>query len=277
MLLTSGCSITYGAELIPDDWYHPDHWELTFSHKLAEKLGVEYTCLAKCGNSNYKIYRELIRWFTEGRISEKCNNQVVRPSNCTHMVVLWSQWMRDEIFSRIHDSKPESDLSPSWDNMNMGFIQYRSAGSNISDHLSPKAYELLQNHWFKFKKDGQKMMTDQLVFMQSIQTLCDAYGIKLIQGTISTRFWSTLNSLKQDEGSKTLTNFSSNMREMIVSLRDTSRIGFGKFKTMYPYFVSKEDKKRLLKYGHPNAAAHTEYAEYLYTIFQENFPEGEKK
>lgn len=271
--------MVYGAEL-SDDWYDGSHWPETFSHKLSEKLGfgLDYTCLAKCGNSNDKIFRDLIRWFVEGKISDTCNNQTVGVSDCTHMVVLWSQWFRDEIFSFTHDYNfPNGDISQSWDDVNMGLVQYRSCGNNISNHITENQLKAVTDHWNFVKKDGRKRLVDVMSFMQTIQLLCDTHGIKLIQGFFSTNFYDQLVKLRNEDSntlrSRTRNNYWQNINKMVASLKPTSKVGFGKFKSIVPYFVK---DKELLPFGHPTAEVHAEYAEYLYNIFQEHFPEGEK-
>ena len=279
MLLTTGCSIVYGAELDEDDWFSEEHWEETFSHKLAQHLNIDYTCTAGCGNSNRKIFRDLIRWFSDGTIPYHSNNQKTNITNCTHMVVLWTQWFREEIFAKkCGKIENASDDAPVYSDM--GFLQYTRDARNIGSVLSSKDLKIHKEYWENYLIDGQKHLTELVTFMTTIQLLCENYGIKLVQGTTLRDFsyhWSRIVSeSKECEFTK---QYCSKMRDMMGNLHKTSKIGMTK--NTYSCIMTKkflgEKWIKMLKCGHPNAEVHTEYAEYLYNIFQENFPEGEKK
>ena len=56
MLVTNGCSFVWGDEL--DGFMEGEHNHLTFTHRLAEKLGIEYRNISSCGNCNTKIFRD---------------------------------------------------------------------------------------------------------------------------------------------------------------------------------------------------------------------------
>ena len=64
-LLTTGCSFVWGDELDGYDNNPPTHWDKTFTYKLADTLGLEPVIIAECGNSNHKIYRDLIDYLTD--------------------------------------------------------------------------------------------------------------------------------------------------------------------------------------------------------------------
>lgn len=280
MLLTSGCSVTYGAELNESDWFAEDHWPKTFTHKLAEKLGLDYTCIAKCGNSNYKIFRELTRWFTQEHVSKAgySNNDKVTPSNCTHMVVLWSAFHRDEIY---WDTKKPDDISQykkicKEENDNMGLIQYSHNGVNIDNILTEDQLNVLKNMWSTYKRGGHKGKLDLVVFMLNIQYLCELHGIKLLQGTMQNDlFRNQCKALKKlsKHPNKIEKDYHHQLKLMLNDLNPTSRIGFNRYHPIISDKFLGESHEKRLKYGHPNAEVHAEYAEYLYNIFQEHFSE----
>lgn len=277
MLLTTGCSIVYGAELDEDNWFSEEHWEETFSHKLAQHLNIDYTCTAVCGASNRKIFRDLIRWFSDGNISKYANNQKTNVTNCTHMVVLWSQWIREEIFATRCGEIENGDDGIHL-HSDLGFIQYAKDAKNIKSVLSPTDLQIHKDYWDRYLNEGHKHLTELLIYMKTIQLLCEQHGIKLVQGSVLKdfkAFWSDI--VKKEKECEFTHEYCAKMRNMLGNLSKTSKIGI----TGYDCFMTKkflgEKWWRSLRFGHPNAEAHTEYAEYLYNIFQENFPEGEKK
>lgn len=282
MLLTTGCSVTYGAELDEGHWFSDKHWEETFSHKLAEKLGMDYTCIAKCGNSNYKIFRELTRWFAQDHISSAAysNNERVIPSNCTHMVVLWSQFHRDEIYTTRHIDnfiKQHGRSYNSREKDQMGLQQYAHDGENVRNYLDDNELDVLKTMWKTHKSGGQKAKLDLVVFMLNIQLLCEKHGIKLLQGTMKNDLFrshcKSLSRFKKDPRSPTEAQYIHNLKSMLSDLKITSRIGFNHYREITSTEFVGKNYEHVLRHGHPNAIVHAEYAEYLYNIFQENFPE----
>lgn len=258
MLLTTGCSVTYGAELDEDNWWSDEHWEKTFSHKLAEKLDIGYTCLAKCGNSNYKIFRDLIQWFN-GRLSSSVYDEGARPDNCTHMVVVWSQHSRCEIFSNKSDQLPPSwDGWNDYDDLHLGLIQSNSDCSNINEFIHDDQKVVVDEH---------KHIVDLLTYMQTIELLCKSNNIKLLQGNMSDGFRRSICKFMSERSSKIGNLYNESLRQMMATLDNESKIE--------P--IMSFSKDRVLTCGHPEKEVHTEYAEYLYNIFQEHFPEGENK
>ncbi len=274
MLLTTGCSIVYGAELDEDDWFSEKHWEETFSHKLAEKLDIGYTCLAKCGNSNHKIFRDLIQWFN-GRIASSVTNQGTTPDNCTHMVVIWSQWFRNEFFSDKLDNTPSA-----WsdhDELHLGFVQGHHNCSNIKDFVHWQEWLAQEQSYRDVYYRGHKQIADLITYMQTIQKLCQLHNIKLVQGEMSNSFWLRICELCSVNESKIHKVYKTSVSGMLKTLDKTSKVGFKHYTPIMSKEFLGENNEKKLKFGHPNAKVHAEYAEYLYTIFQEQFPEGEKK
>ena len=273
MLLTTGCSIVYGAELDEDDWFSEEHWTETFSHKLAQHLNIDYTCTAGCGNSNRKIFRDLIRWFSDDNIPKYANNQKTNLTNCTHMVVFWTQWFREEIFATRCGEIEKGDDGIG-QHSDMGFIQYAKDAKNISKILSPMDLKIHHDYWKGYLIDGQKHLTELVIYMKTIQLLCEQHGIKLVQGTILNDFKSYWSNIVKSKGCEFTDEYCDKMRDMLGNLSKTSKIGIS---DTYDCFMTKrflgEKWIKSLTYGHPNAEAHAEYAEYLYNIFQENFLE----
>ena len=271
MLLTTGCSVVYGAELDEKNWYSEEHWEKTFSHHLSKHLGVDYTCLAKCGNSNHKIFRDLMQWFIDDNVSSTSFDQNTRLSNCTHMVVLWSHVDRDEFFSfkNLGIEKVEQRLTDSSD---MCLRQYQKNGLNVHEILTENQRKTLDD----FNKEFRNFELDMIrtcVYMQTIQMLCENHNIKLIQGFMDdSPYLKLLKSFKKNEGEPKrkiyYSRLKKNMNRMLKTLKKNSRIGLGRPYPRSFYSILGDDD--ILKYGHPNSEKHKEYARYLYRIFQED-------
>ena len=94
MLLTAGCSFVWGDELDGFDQDPPTHQRLTFTHLLADKLGIDYVNRGVCGACNDKIFREVTDWLH--------NHPDELP---THMVVMWSAFQRAEVVEYMPDER----------------------------------------------------------------------------------------------------------------------------------------------------------------------------
>ena len=244
MILTSGCSFVWGDEL--PGYKTKEHWEHTFTYKLAEKLNTDWVNLGSCGGSNYKIFRDVIHYLNNP------NNE--RP---THIVVLWSAWQREELCENHSD-----------DFLKEREIERTQCMTQISparvSQLKPelrrpvdKLYEV-----YDVTRTG---VIHTLTNMESLQLLCDSLGIKLIQGVFHELMYrNLLDKMHRRNRNMDWSSWMDWVEETLSRLPKTSRVGMGHYEDLYS--VGKRHK--ILEYGHPDEHAQTEYAELLYNIIQ---------
>ena len=249
MLLTNGCSFVWGDELEGYSTSPPSHWHHTFTHKLAEKLDMPYVNLATCGACNQKIFRDATTWLND---PEK-----ERP---THMVIIWSAWQREEVCENHSD-----DFEKEREILRYQCMTQVSPArvKNLKPELR-KPFDRLYEH-YDTTRTG---IIRTLAYMETMQTLCDALGIKLIQGVFHELMYRNLldkmhrRNRKQDWG-----EWMDWVEKSMGRLKDTSKIGLGKYEDLYT--VGKRHK--ILEYGHPNETAQDEYADLLFHIFNTQF------
>lgn len=273
MLLTAGCSMVYGDELDEENGLKEnEHWSLTFTHKLSESLGIKYSTLSDKGASNHLIFRRLIQWFAGDPTLCLHHDDSVTPETCTHMVVLWSEIDRSEVY--MHGNSDYCDHA--------GLYQVRKAGQHIDDDVvdwdvSDEKKNAISRYYHQVAKDNRISIIHLLTYIKTIEQLCKLNNIKLIQGAADNSIRRSIAKAHRKDDSNDSWKFY--FSKLINPLSRTSKIGItGRVRHGLDFrsFV-KQKPKRILTRGHPNAESHAEYAEYLYTIFQENFPEGEKK
>ena len=269
MLLTSGCSFVYGDELQGFDTNPPSHWHHTFTHRLAEHLGVSYNNHGACGAGNQKIFRDLMRWFAGETLSwtYKPDGTICTPENTTHMVILWTAWPRDEIPCNIRTRAIASQYPNIIDYDNM--TQYSPKRIHTIKYLTEDVKRTI-NNYYMYHEDNRKFMIQQLPYLIALEKMCEANNIKLIQGSLHNQNWRTLGwSMAHSEGFKSLNKILSNM---LGSLKQTSRVGLGYYQEFNKFCGDPEYPERQFKpYDHPNEVAHYDYGDYLYKIFQEDF------
>jgi len=252
MLLTNGCSFVWGDELQGYDKSPPEHYHLTFTHHLSNKLKTEYVNLATCGACNDKIFRDTIDYLLDPT-----------KENPTHMVILWSAWQRDEA--------AENRVS-GWER-EVG-IQRFQCMSQFSParmhHIKPELEEVLSPALEKMDVLRTKI-THHLSFMKSMELICDSLGIKLIQGSFHKRCWSNILLSTHPRFKRTdspWTEWIEYTHKSLSSLKDTSRLGLGRYIDFYTFA---ENDFKILEYGHPNEPAHEAWSQYLYDIFVKEF------
>jgi hypothetical protein len=250
MLVTNGCSFVWGDELEGFDNDPPTHWHSTFTHQLAEKLGVEYVNLSTCGASNHKIFRDTMKYI-------RCNP---KPD---YMVILWSAWQRFEHCEPKTEEEEKQILKiERWGSMTQASPERTS---NINEKDRPAVTEYVVNH-----KSIRHDIVVQLDYMVNMQYICEMKGIKLLQGVFHERMKRNLMSTfhpKHHENNWTP------WMDVAMSLYDElklrSKIGLhGSMSDLYSLAKSQFDIK---PYGHPDEAAHTEYANLLYHWFHRHY------
>ena len=170
MLLVNGCSFTYGEEL--PGWTTGDHFPQTWGGQLGKRLNTEVVNLSMGGASNDRIFRTTMEYL---------HNPV--KGLPTHMVIMWSDMFRREV--AVENISHE-------DRHIMHDTGYVSPNQEIfvNPHGTQDVQQRIQWEWEhrpKFRRNldllfpPQHVLMQQLVFMQTIEMLCEAKGIRLIQ------------------------------------------------------------------------------------------------
>jgi len=273
ILLTNGCSFTYGDELrgsrsgfFPDGtMVPPSHHRLTFTHHLAQKLAPSegYVNLAANGSSNQKIFRRTTTFL------QQTSREV------SHIVIIWSSWGRMELVSP-HDPRTDKIIHIQKEN---GFNQI------IPDHHSGKlAYQL--RHWGDGKETTELQfgsalkdfyehcysfptpIVHHLNYMCIMQDLCDAKGIPLVMGVIHPGMWDNIKSVLTSKRTKDEKELRSTIRFYLGYLRDECKLGLGNKLDMTSVALNTEGCD-LLPFHHPCARTQEVFADILYDRFVE--------
>lgn len=270
ILLTSGCSFTYGDELpgtrrgqdengdlIPDEHHHH-----TFTHKLSEKLGVNYVNLGQNGSSNQKIFRRTTTFL------QQTSKEV------EYMVITWSSWGRIEVFlPRLTEYERSlylgyencmNQIIPNHHSGKMKFVLDRWRDKEEHDVYFNSAKNFLENVY-----SMQTPIIHHLNYMCIMQDLCDLKGIKLIQGGVHHGMWTNiLSTFKTARKSKfDVDEFVETLNFYLSYLRPECKIGFeGMDMTS---IAEKNEGCVIHPMGHPCEKTHTIYADYLYDTFKD--------
>jgi len=246
MLVTNGCSFVWGDELVGYDHNPPTHHHLTFTHKLSELLRIPYDNLARCGNGNDKIFRDTILRLNDPNLPEP-----------THMVILWSAWQRQEYANRIDRKKYAKSKAGIEDCM----IQFSEERTVYTDERHWGAITKYYNEFY----DVRTSIIHQLNYMITMQTLCEAKGIKLIQGAFHKRMIDNLSRVMGDHSAR-WREYNDKIEYMISLLKPTSRIGLGQWTDMFS-MANDTEGFYIKPANHPCEGTHHEYAKLLHHIF----------
>lgn len=255
MLLTAGCSFVWGDELEGFDNNPPTHQHLTFTHILAEKLGVEYVNRGFCGASNDKIFREVTDWLH--------NHPEERP---THMVVMWSAFQRAEL---VEYMPAERDVKIGRQNDVTQFSAMRT--ECIYDRRKRAVMERLYEEAYDSRTD----VMHTLSMMKTLELLCEGLGIQLIQGFFHKRCWSNIMAILRNENldvdddireadTSSMPEYQSWLKDAIKNLNVNSRIGAGRGKDLFTLALENDDLK---PHGHPGEKTQVVFADILYDKF----------
>lgn len=250
MLITNGCSFVWGDELNGYNKSPPTHWGHTFTHKLGQLLNLPYENLAKCGNGNDKIFRDTI--------VRLCDPTLPRP---THMVILWSAWQREEYAHRLDRGKYSKLRLEVSDCM----IQYSVERTAYCDEKHFGAITKYYNEFYNVRTS----IIHHLAKMLAMQKLCDEMGIKLIQGAFHERMMSSLSMAltpRKNDPDDEWKPYRDKIEQMLSLLKDTSRVGLGKWTDMFSLCRDTEEFE-IKPASHPCEKTHHEYAKLLHHIF----------
>ena len=257
MLLTAGCSFVWGDELEGFDDEPPTHWPLTFTHQLAEKLGIDYANRGVCGACNEKIFREVTDYLHEN------------PNKVTHMVVMWSALQRKEV---VEYMPPDRQVKIGRQNDVTQFSSLRT--DCIYNHQKRELWK----KWYDEAYDSKTDIMHMLVMMKNLEVIERASGIQLIQGMFHSRNWSNILSvltdkvpdetgydvLPFDSRIDNIPDYKKWLKDALGSLEDTSRVGLGRGKDLFTLCLELDDMK---PYGHPGERTQVVFTDFLYEKF----------
>ena len=262
MLFANGCSFVWGDELPGYNVSPTKHEHHRFSDKLAKSLDMDVVNFATCGGSNHKIFRDTLNFL----MSEHSND-------CTHMVIVWSAWDRDEL---INDVLPEDeDLYhvPRQDSI----TQFSPMRINNIGFIGRRTKEAMRSYYSQLNKFRRKSITHQMSYMIAIHQICEARGINLVMSHFHKNQWREfLNAIidcdRTDAAS--LKQWQDMIKRMMYSLPEKSRLGLGYGKTFSQVCVETIDNEKnecvgFMPGNHPTAEAHTAFAKYIEQKFQE--------
>lgn len=252
MLLTSGCSFVWGDELEGYDQSPPTHWDKTFTHHLAKKLGLEYVNIAQCGNGNRKIFRDTMKYLRN------------YSDEITHCVVLWSAWEREEVaesygpseeaLMKIKRDQCMTQFSPARINM-IRNMQFAQALEYLYDHFETKRTQIIE----------------AMTYMTHMQWLCQKLNIKLVQGTFHHRSWEELVDVMKPENysgdapDKWWGEWMEHIQDELNYLTDESRVGLNRYTDLVTIAEKLDDVKPA---GHAGEESQLVFTETLYEAFQ---------
>lgn len=257
MLLTSGCSFVWGDELDGFDTDPPSHHHLTFTHLLAEKMGVKYVNQGVCGSCNDRIFRDVIDYLHDPT-----------KQNPTHMVIMWSAWQRTELVEEMPRER-EIDIGV---NRPLHHTQFSPQRVDV---LAKGARKEILKQYFDVAYDSKTDISHGISKMKSMEVICDALGIKLIQGVFHGRMYQNIlkvlrNSPSHPESDdrniqEYVPDFVFWLKKSIMSLKNSSRVGLGKHKDLFTLADELNDHKEFM---HPGERTQVVFADFLYKEFQ---------
>jgi hypothetical protein len=253
MLLTAGCSFVWGDELKGFDDNPPTHWPFTFTHLLAGKMAMPYINLGSCGAGNDKIFREVTDYLHNPR----------HETPVTHIVVMWSAFQRAEV---VEYMPKEREIKIQRHDDVTQFSPLRTSG------IYNRNKRRVMNDWFDNAYDSRTDVMHTLTKMKTLELLCDSMGIKLVQGFFHKRCWSNIMSILRDNGpdeddtlvAGSMPLYTSWLKNSIIDLKPTSRVGAGKGKDLYTIAIENDD---LRPHGHPGEKTQVIFSDFLYKKF----------
>ena len=257
MLLTAGCSFVWGDELDGFDTDPPSHWHLTFTHLLAEKLGLEYINMGLCGSCNDRIFRDVM---------DHLHNP--NKPNPTHMVIMWSAWQRAEMVEECDEQRAKILAF----GRPLDHTQYSPLRLKVLNK-GPRR-DVLSEYYGKYY-DSKTDISHGITKMKAMEVMCDALGIKLVQGVFHGRCWQNIikvltnTASQQDTDDRNIAEyvpeFAHWLKTSVNSLKDTSRVGLGRHKALHELGMELDDLK---EFEHPGERTQVVFADFLHDQFK---------
>mgnify|MGYP001181471967 FL=1 len=266
-LLTTGCSFVWGDELDGYDNNPPTHWDKTFTYKLADTLGLEPVIIAECGNSNHKIYRDLIDYLTD---PENDDPEMI--------FVSWSAFKRHELFEIKEEDFEERQKIKRFQHM----TQYSPERFHWLNKENREITELFINLVWNYETPMMHLLTQ----MKALQALCDAKGIKIMQTHFHYRMGFAIQEMHKHQLNDPTYygKFSTYVKKTIMEhLRWENSLGFRVWEgcdelsrdhtdaqqkdwhDMY-YLSRNTEGCKVLEFMHPCENTHTAYADQIADI-----------
>ena len=177
----------------------------------------------------------------------------------THMVIIWSAWQRDEV-AESHPPDYEETMK----------IQRSECMTQISPsrlHYTHKKLAKVLDPYYDVVNIDRNGIMHTLTFMHAMKQLCDAKGIKLVQGGFHERMWVNYLDCFARHMNKNMNWHANNnyIKKRMDALPDHHRVGLGKYTDM---FTLARTKYTLKPFGHPDEDTHAEFAQLLNHIFR---------
>ena len=253
ILVSNGCSFVYGDELRGSREIPPSHDGYTFTHLLSSKLDVKYKNLAGNGASNQKIFR------TTTEFLQNTNQKV------DYLVIIWSSWGRLEL-SEPFEIEGNTQINIIQEtNMNQIIPSHKSTSFIWQDNNTerPTRRNIIEAYYNEVYT-MQTAITHTLMYMRSIQQLCDSMGIKVVQGIIHQGMYSNLlATMKMDR--EDWKDYQSYVAESLAYLRPECKMGLGEYIDLYRLGST---KYTIYPGGHPDEDTQLEYAELIESIIK---------
>jgi len=256
ILLSNGDSFTYGDEL--EGYVDNQHDPHTFTHKLASKLHMKYVNLARNGSSNMKIFRTTLDFLMH------TNKKI------DLVVIMWTNWGRFEVcepFSLGSDKKIDI---PQENNFNQIIPSHKSLSfawskpSNTNDNVEER--DRILKEYTENVLTMQTQIYHGLTYMKTIQYICDLRGIAVIQGVIhGDMYLNYLSTLKNE--SDNFQDYREGVVKVFRSLRPECKVGLGG--DIPAIYNLSSEKYTLKRFGHADEDSHTEFADMLFNITEQ--------
>lgn len=247
MIYFNGCSYTYGIGTGRHDILEVCK-KYCYPTIVSKELDKEIINEAEPASCNFNIYRKFVKYIS---------------NNTPELVVImWSDALRSEVF------KPEL-----WDNSHFdcGINQITPQNTqNIKDYYLREALE----GYYGFVMHEGKSALDTLTLMVSVQEMCEAKGIPVIQMQYKSnleRYCRHAMKLNTDVRDNKL--LLDNIKYFIDYL-DTKEHAYGyKEKDMHSFETIRKENhlpNSLFSLGHPGREAHEFMGKYLSNYIKEN-------
>lgn len=265
MLVTFGCSFVWGDELEGHDTFPCSHWKRTFSEKLGKKLGLETKIVAQMGNSNDKIFRDVISYIHD-------------PSNKkpTHMVVVWSHPNRKEVALNKQYNPEELKIGHRIDSKgkrhrwSIRFQQnMHQFGPSRPEWVDQRKLPIIGNYYNELWNEHTAVM-DLLTKMQSLEMICRSSNIKLIQCQYAQFTRDILTQCMDKNRFLHMLPWRNHVELILKGLTKESKVGLLPDNRLGFDMNTRANKLgKTLRYGHPDELVHTWYANKLHKIFED--------
>jgi len=261
ILVANGCSFTYGDEMKgsrnPEGFHCDTHHHATYVAKLAELMGVPYKNLAMNGSSNEKIFRRTMHFIQTTK------------KDIDLLVVQWSSLGRFEIVEEQdweHDVWVQKECNANQVHLGIKMGSVETGPRFVWEIGNKNPRNLILKHFSEEVLTVSTMVLKTLSYMNIIQHVCDIMNIRVIQhhanGVANSIVLRSMRNQHTPEYSKQIASY-------IKGLPRTSRIGLGKYETLWDL---SNRKYGIYPCGHPKEEAHEDFAKLLYNVVIPDIP-----